>query len=90
MKVSKFYFPLLAAAMFASCSSEAIDGPNKPGSEVENACYMQVSLNLVSPNGTRAFNEGDEPTEIGKDYENAIKKAIIVLASPGKVVDGKW
>lgn len=89
MKVSKFYFPLLAAAMFASCSSEAIDGPNKPGSEVENACYMQVSLNLVSPNGTRAFNEGDEPTEIGKDYENAIKKAIIVLASPGKVVDGK-
>ena len=30
MKVSKFYFPLLAAAMLASCSSEAIDGPNSP------------------------------------------------------------
>lgn len=80
MKVSKFYFPLLAAAMLASCSSEAIDGPNSPVISEKDGVNMKITISLPTSNGTRAAGD-PAGEEIGKDFENNVKEVLIVFAS---------
>ena len=76
--INKFLIPALALGMFAACSDDnKFEGPETPDNN--NPCFVSVDLNLAVSGG-RAINDGNEPTEIGQDYENQIHNAVIVLA----------
>lgn len=74
MKVSKFYFPLLAAGVLASCSSESepvVDNGTNNG----EAQYLAV--NICAPSAaTRAEDGGFEN---GTEAEDAVNKATFIV-----------
>ena len=76
----------LTMGLFAC--SENNDVPEQGGQDVADAVYMQFKLELPSVGGRSATDENDGETnsnanpdfEIGKDRENAVSSAYIVLA----------
>lgn len=82
----------IAAMMLGACSDDKIsDGPDSPNGPVDNGEGVYFALNIDLPNArssrsttTEPGNNGstsDSGVEIGKDYENAVNEAIVVLAN---------
>lgn len=92
-KWKSLFMGLLAMSLFAGCSSDdLVDGGADTGSGSpvsKDAVYMNVAVQLPSGIGTRSATDtpdkGDygtstDKTEVGKDYENEVKKVLLVLA----------
>ncbi len=83
---SNFFMGILAMGLIAGCSSdEWEEGGNTPNPDLEDAVYMNVQVQLpVAGAGTRSETNTDgtstDGTEVGKDYENEVKRVLLVLA----------
>lgn len=88
---SNFFMGILAMGLIAGCSSdEWEEGGSTPNPDLEDAVYMNVQVQLpVAGAGTRSETntpeDGDYGTstdgeEVGKDYENAVNRILLVLA----------
>lgn len=83
---SNFFMGILAMGFIAGCSSdEWEEGGNTPNPDLEDAVYMNVQVQLpVAGAGTRSETNTDGTstggTEVGKDYENEVKRVLLVLA----------
>ncbi len=83
---SNFFMGILAMGFIAGCSSdEWEEGGNTPNPDLEDAVYMNVQVQLpVAGAGTRSETNTDgtstDGTEVGKDYENAVHRILLVLA----------
>lgn len=83
---SNFFMGILAMGLIAGCSSdEWEEGGNTPNPDLEDAVYMNVQVQLpVAGAGTRSATNTDGTstggTEVGKDYENAVHRILLVLA----------
>lgn len=80
MKVSKFYFPLLAAAMLASCSSE--NDPVNKDVENGNGELRYLAVNICNPAGATRADEFKD----GEDAESAVNNALFVIADNSGIV----
>lgn len=77
--LNKFFIPLMAAGILASCSSENFDSPVLPENGAQDGVNMKIAISLPTSGGTRAA--GDYVgTEVGKDFENNVQEVLIVLA----------
>ncbi len=77
MKNWKILFAgILAAGMLAGCSKETGTDPRPEPINPNDVAYMNVDISLPASAGTRA-GVGEEQ---GQDYENTIKKLLLVLA----------
>ncbi len=88
----RFLYGAMTALMFAACSDDKIDvGSDGQGTLPEDqqpGVFFSLRIDLPNAGGSRSVTE--DPTgsgsassggfEIGKDYENAVNEAIIVLA----------
>lgn len=84
MKVSKFYFPLLAAGVLASCSSESEPVVDN-GANNGEARYLAV--NICNPLETRANTVDGYEYEDGTSEERGVRSALFVIAdASGKIV----
>lgn len=88
---SNFFMGILAMGVIAGCSSdEWEEGGNTPNPDLEDAVYMNVQVQLpVAGAGTRSetntpedgdYGTSTSETEVGKDYENAVNRILLVLA----------
>lgn len=88
---SNFFMGILAMGLIAGCSSdEWEEGGSTPNPDLEDAVYMNVQVQLpVAGAGTRSETntpeDGDygistDGEEVGKDYENAVNRILLVLA----------
>ncbi|MDE6417953.1 MAG: hypothetical protein K2K49_01945, partial [Duncaniella sp.] len=75
------------ALLFAgACSNDVIDPGAQNGSDVDSAedgVYLAVNFDLPSAKDTRSYTTADgssSGTEVGRDYENTVSEAYIVLA----------
>lgn len=82
----------IAAMMLGACSDDKLsdgpDSPNGPGTETQDGVYFTIDIDL--PNAKNSRSQTVDPgengstsnngVEIGKDYENAVEQAIIILA----------
>lgn len=76
MKLSKLFFGLATAAMFAACSSDDIVEQQTPIQWNEDGTgYMALSVSMPSPKVTRANDKFDD----GLESEFSVKNAILVL-----------
>lgn len=86
---SNFFMGILAMGLIAGCSSdEWEEGGNTLNPDLEDAVYMNVQVQLpVAGAGTRSETNTDGTstggTEVGKDYENEVKRVLLVLADKG-------
>lgn len=87
----------IAAMMLGACSDDKLsDGPDSPNGPVDNGEGVYFALNIDLPNarssrsqtvdpdkenGGNGSSTSDSGIEIGKDYENAVNEAIVVLAN---------
>ena len=83
---------LLSAGLLllgGACTSDVINpnGSNQDDSKVvdpSEGMYLRVAFDLPTAKSTRSFTDGpnssNSGTEIGHDYENTVKSALIVLA----------
>ncbi len=83
MKIWNVLFAgVLAAGMAVSCTDENPAGENPtPGADDTRALYMNVSVALPAPTRSETGDEGgsSDGSEVGKDYENSVKKLLLVL-----------
>ena len=88
---SNFFMGILAMGLIAGCSSdEWEEGGNTSNPDLEDAVYMNVQVQLpVAGAGTRSetntpekgdYGTSTDSTEVGKDYENAVHRILLVLA----------
>lgn len=80
----------LAAALalvFVGCSNEAVTDVIPGGDDNNNSkdvVYMNVTVQLPTGNGTRSTTDDNggssDGTEVGQDYENTVKKVLVILA----------
>ena len=88
---SNFFMGILAIGLIAGCSNdEWEEGGNTPNPDSEDAVYMNVQVQLpVAGAGTRSetntpgdgdYGTSTDGTEVGKDYENEVKRVLLVLA----------
>lgn len=82
----------IAAMMLGACSDDKLsdgpDSPNGPGTETQDGVYFTIDIDLPNAKNSRSqtVNPGDNGStsnsgvEYGKDYENIVEKAIIILA----------
>ena len=88
---SNFFMGILAMGLIAGCSSdEWEEGGSTPNPDLEDAVYMNVQVQLpVAGAGTRSetntpedgdYGTSTDETEVGKDYENAVNRILLVLA----------
>lgn len=84
----------IAAMMLGACSDDKLsDGPDSPNGPVDNDEGVYFALNIDLPNARSSRSTTIDPgengsgsasdsgTEIGKDYENAVNEAIVILAN---------
>ena len=83
MKIWNVLFAgVLAAGMAVSCTDENPAGENPtPGADDTRALYMNVSVALPAPTRSETGDDGgsSDGSEVGKDYENSVKKLLLVL-----------
>lgn len=89
----------IAAMMLGACSDDKIsdgpDSPNVPGTETQDGVYFTINIDLPNARGSRSqtVNPGEngstsnDGVEIGKDRENTVQSAIIVLAEADETVN---
>ena len=89
----------IAAMMLGACSDDKIsdgpDSPNGPGTETQDGVYFTINIDLPNSRGSRSqtVNPGEngstsnDGVEIGKDRENTVESAIIVLAEADETVN---
>lgn len=89
---NNFFIGILAMGLIAGCNNDEWDGNGTdPEPELNDAVYMNVQVQLpVAGAGTRSKTDTDEEnddygtstggTEVGKDYENAVHRILLVLA----------
>lgn len=98
-KLKLFCMASFAALMLGACSDDKfVDGPEAPATPGADEEGVYFTVNIAMPNGIGGRSVTTEPgedgstsnsgVEIGKDYENTISEAIVVLAqsTPGKSV----
>lgn len=83
-KFSKFFMSMLAMCTIAACSNDELGNEPvvDPGASTD-AVYMNVTVQLPTGPGTRSetgTTGGTGITEVGQDYENAVKSILLVLA----------
>ncbi|MDE6095425.1 MAG: Mfa1 family fimbria major subunit [Muribaculaceae bacterium] len=78
--LNKFFIPLMAAGILASCSSENFDSPVLPENGAQDGVNMKIAISLPSSGGTRAEAGEYVGEEVGKDFENNVKEVLVVLA----------
>lgn len=88
-KLKFFFMAALSALILGACSEDKFpDGPGTdvPNPDTEDGVY--VALNIEMPTGragSRSYTDGDGGSntgiEIGKDYENNVNEAIVVLTN---------
>lgn len=99
MKLSKkLLFGIMAAVALVGCKDDPVLGPESPVTPDYNGPGVYFTLQIDLPNAAGSRSETDEPgangstssggVEIGKDYENGVAEAIIVLAN-AEEVEGK-
>ncbi len=91
-KFNLFAFAALAALTLGSCSD---DNPVKEGSEngsgnleLTDGAYFAIDIQMPVPTGSRSYTDtpsgnvstSDSGIEYGKDYENTVNNAMVVLA----------
>lgn len=76
MKLTKYFMPLAALGLLASCSNDAVDAPNV--NEIGDGLYL--SLQIQQSTGTRSGNS-QIGSEVGQTYENSIGSALIVFVN---------
>lgn len=79
--LNKFFIPLMATGIIASCSSENPDGLFLPENGAQDGVNMKIAISLPTSNGTRAAGD-PVGEEVGQDFENNVKEVLIVLADP--------
>ncbi len=93
-KWSSFFMGVFAMSLLAGCSGDELAGGGSnagPGTSVsKESVYMNVAVQLPvgagkRNNTTNTPSDGDygtsvDGTEVGKDYENSVKKVLLVLA----------
>lgn len=88
---NNFFIGILAMGLIAGCNNDEWDGNGTdPEPELNDAVYMNVQVQLpVAGAGTRSETNTPEDgdygtstggTEVGKDYENAVHRILLVLA----------
>lgn len=95
MKLTKFFMPLAAVAMLASCSSDNLDGTpqepaQNPSTSTDNGLRMNLTIAVPNLAGTRA--DGDINFDYGTSDEYAVGDATLNLfadngGNPGNFVD---
>lgn len=89
----------IAAMMLGACSDDKLsdgpDSPNGPGTETQDGVYFTINIDL--PNAKSSRSQTEEPgengstsndgVEIGKERENIVESAIIVLAEADETVN---
>ena len=93
---SKFFVGILSLGLLAGCSNDELTG-NEPGSEwdgsTKDAVYMNVAIQLPVAGGSTRSETGEnggssDGTEVGKDYENEVKRILLVLADKENKIIG--
>lgn len=94
MKIKFLTMATAAAMMLGACSDEKMDlGENngEPVIETQDGVYFEISFDLpnasgygrsvtITPEGE--YSTSSDGVEVGKDYENAVNDAIVLLAEP--------
>lgn len=94
MKKIRFFFTAaMAAILLGACSENRLTDPGDSGmsnaGSDKDGFYFSVNIDLPSAKGGRSHttepddngSTSNDGVEIGKDYENVIKQAIILLAT---------
>ena len=100
-KLFQFFATVLALA-FVGCSHDTLTGDDSEGDQngSKDAVYMNVTVQLPVAGGMGSRSKTDtgenddygtstSGTEVGKDYENAVKSVLLVLAQNGGTDDNK-
>ena len=78
MKLTKYFMPLAAIALLASCSDDKIvDQPDQPKLDLSKETYMDVKIVLPTTDGSRA--DGFNDLNTGSAQEYAIQNGYIYL-----------
>ncbi|MDE6338521.1 MAG: hypothetical protein K2K97_01880, partial [Muribaculaceae bacterium] len=96
MKVfRRCFYALASVALLTACSDDPLQEGGADGSGTDNALtgdgvYVTINIDLPSAGGSRSvttdpgedenYSQSDAGVEIGKDYENMISDAVLVLA----------
>lgn len=89
--LSRFFMSMLAMCTIAACSNDELgNDPIVDPDASQDAVYMNVQVQLPVAGGstrskTNTPDDGDygtstDGTEVGKDYENAVNRILLVLA----------
>lgn len=81
--MKKIFGFLGAAALLTlgACSNDTLDGPKAPQGNLESQgdLFMTMNIAMVSQVGSRTSTP-NQGYEVGKDYENKVSSALIILA----------
>ena len=79
--MKKIYGFLGAVAILSmvACSKDDIDGPNAPDAGTKGDFFMTMNISHKESTRTSTPNQG---YEVGKDFENKISSALLILAKP--------
>lgn len=89
--LSRFFMSVLAMCTIAACNNDELDNkPDEIPNASKDAVYMNVQVQLpvaggrsrsnTDTGGSADYGSSSNGTEVGKSYENMVKKVLLVLA----------